>query len=116
MKNSNVESKSIIVGLGKTGLSVAKYFAAKGLAFKVMDTRPHPPMLEEFKKHFTDVEIETGNLDLNSLLKAKELILSPGLSMKTPEIQRAKDFGSAAVMLSLFVYVMCWIFILNNYF
>ena len=93
MKNSNVEGKSIIVGLGKTGLSVAKYFATKGLAFKVMDTRPHPPMLEEFKKHFTDVEIETGNLDVNSLLKAKELILSPGLSMKTPEIQRAKDFG-----------------------
>ena len=88
-----MEGKSIIVGLGKTGLSVAKYFATKGLAFKVMDTRPHPPMLEEFKKHFTDVEIETGKLDVNSLLKAKELILSPGLSMKTPEIQRAKDFG-----------------------
>ena len=30
--------------------------------------------------------------------------------------KRAKDFGSAAVMLSLFIYVICWIFILNNYF
>ncbi len=93
MKNSNIEIESIIIGLGKTGLSVAKYFSAKGLPFKVMDTRPHPPMLEVFKKRFADVEIETGRLDINSLLNAKELILSPGLSMKNPEIQKAKDFG-----------------------
>ena len=68
MKDSNVKNKSVIIGLGKTGLSVAKYFSAKGLAFKVMDTRHDPPMLEDFKKRFNDVEIETGKLNINSLV------------------------------------------------
>ena len=93
MKNSDLGQKSIIIGLGKTGLSVAKYFSAKGLPFEFMDTRSSPPMIEEFKTHFPDIKIEVGKLKESSLLGAKELIISPGLSIKTPEIQRAKEFG-----------------------
>ena len=93
MKENNVQGKSIIVGLGKTGLSVAKYMVANGLDFKILDTRSQPPMLNYFRTHFPDVEVETGKLDLNSLLGAKELIISPGLSLKTPEIQSAKSYG-----------------------
>ena len=93
MKNSDLRRKSIIIGLGKTGLSVAKYFLAKGLPFEFMDTRSSPPMIEEFKTHFPDIKIEVGKLKESSLLGAKELIISPGLSIKTPEIQRAKEFG-----------------------
>ena len=93
MKNSDLKGKSIIIGLGKTGLSVAKYFAVKGLPFEFMDTRLKPPMLEEFKTLFPNIKIQVGKLKESSLLGAKELIVSPGLSIKTPEIQRAKDFG-----------------------
>ena len=93
MKNSDLGRKSIIIGLGKTGLSVAKYFSTKGLPFEFMDTRSSPPMIEEFKTHFPDINIEVGKLKESSLLGAKELIISPGLSIKTPEIQRAKEFG-----------------------
>ena len=84
MKNSDLGQKSIIIGLGKTGLSVAKYFSAKGLPFEFMDTRSSPPMIEEFKTHFPDIKIEIGKLKESSLLGAKELIISPGLSIKTP--------------------------------
>lgn len=93
LKETNVQGKSIIVGLGKTGLSVAKYMVANGLDFKILDTRSQPPMLNYFRTHFPDVEVETGKLDLSSLLGAKELIISPGLSLKTPEIQSAKSYG-----------------------
>jgi UDP-N-acetylmuramoylalanine--D-glutamate ligase len=93
LKNSDLRGKSIIIGLGKTGLSVAKYFAVKGLPFEFMDTRLKPPMLEEFKTLFPNIKIQVGKLKESSLLGAKELIVSPGLSIKTPEIQRAKDFG-----------------------
>ena len=93
LKNSDLGRKSIIIGLGKTGLSVAKYFLAKGLPFEFMDTRTSPPMIEQFKTHFPDIKIEVGELKESSLLGAKELIISPGLSIKTPEIQRAKEFG-----------------------
>ena len=50
-------------------------------------------MIEEFKTHFPNIKIQVGKLKESSLLGAKELIVSPGLSIKTPEIQRAKDFG-----------------------
>ena len=50
-------------------------------------------MLEEFKTLFPNIKIQVGKLKESSLLGAKELIVSPGLSIKTPEIQRAKDFG-----------------------
>ena len=50
-------------------------------------------MIEEFKTHFPDIKIQVGKLRESSLLGAKELIVSPGLSIKTPEIQAAKDFG-----------------------
>ena len=93
MKNSDLGRKSIIIGLGKTGLSVAKYFAAKGLPFELMDTRLSPPMLEEFKTLFPKIKIQVGKLRESALFGAKELVVSPGLSIKTTEIQRAKDFG-----------------------
>ena len=93
MKNSYFGRKSVIIGLGKTGISVAKYFSAKGLPFEFMDTRLNPPMLKEFKTLFPNTKIEVGKLEERSLLGAKELIVGPGLSIKTPEIQKAKDFG-----------------------
>ena len=63
MKETNVQGKSIIVGLGKTGLSVAKYMVANGLDFKILDTRSQPPMLDYFRTYFPDV----GKFDNNGL-------------------------------------------------
>ena len=90
MIHTSSTDKSIIVGLGKTGLSVAKYFAAQNKDFKVLDTRISPPGLDEFRSLFPDIEIETGELNKQSVLQAKELIISPGLSTKVPVIAEAK--------------------------
>ena len=57
LKETNVQGKSIIVGLGKTGLSVAKYMVANGLDFKILDTRSQPPILNYFRTHLPDVEV-----------------------------------------------------------
>ena len=93
MTHTSSIDKSIIVGLGKTGLSVAKYFAAHNKDFKVLDTRINPPSLDEFRSLFPDIEIETGELNKESVLRAKELIVSPGLSTRIPVIAEAKKRG-----------------------
>lgn len=78
----------VIVGLGKTGLSVANYFQRENIPFAVNDTRDNPPNLDEFKKLHPEIKISLGGYDENLLLNADEIILSPGLPLKEPIIQR----------------------------
>lgn len=76
----------VIVGLGKTGLSCANYFARKGIPFAVNDTRAEPPGLAELKAKFPGITISLGALDKKLLASADEIILSPGISMHEPII------------------------------
>ena len=88
-------SASVIVGLGSTGLSCAKYLAAQGRAFKVVDSRLNPPSLEELKRLMPDTECELGEFSLQTFLNASELLVSPGVSLKTAEIVAAQNAGVA---------------------
>jgi len=40
----------LILGLGITGLSVARFFFKNDISFRIADTRQEPPMLEVSKK------------------------------------------------------------------
>ncbi len=85
--------KRLIVGLGATGLSCAKHFAARGEDFKVTDTRTAPPGLAELARRMPEVERELGGFRADSFLEARELVVSPGVSLKTPEIAAARAAG-----------------------
>ena len=87
------QSASVIVGLGSTGLSCAKYFSARGQAFKVVDSRLNPPSMEELKRLMPEVECELGEFSRQTFLGAGELVVSPGVSLKTPEIVAAQKAG-----------------------
>lgn len=93
MKAANGSSVKVIVGLGQTGLSCARYFAAKDIQFRVMDSRFSPPALAEFRAEFPLVDLELGGFSIESLLQASEIVLSPGISLKTPEIAQAISSG-----------------------
>lgn len=88
-------SVCVIVGLGSTGLSCAKYLAAQGRVFKVVDTRLNPPGLEELRRLMPDIECELGEFSLATFVTASELIVSPGVSLKTAEIMAAVNAGVA---------------------
>ena len=85
----------IIVGLGKTGLSVARYLHSVGVDFSVVDSRLNPPGLHEFSKEFPQVRLVLGEFPAELLLAADELIVSPGVSLETPAIQAARNSGVA---------------------
>ena len=80
-----------IIGTGITGLSVARFLAKKGQIFVLMDTRENPPNLAQIKKEFPDAQVQTGQLDLPTLLACNEIILSPGVAQTTAEIVAAKN-------------------------
>ncbi len=88
---------NVIVGLGQTGLSVARYFLARDLPFAVTDSRVHPPGWDELKKMAPTVEIVLGELSRDLIQRAKQLIVSPGVSLQEPVIAAALQKGIPCV-------------------
>jgi UDP-N-acetylmuramoylalanine--D-glutamate ligase len=78
----------VIVGLGVTGISCARYLINKGIPVAVTDTRSTPPQLTAFKAAYPDVIVSVGKLDDTLLDKAAVVVVSPGISLHEPAIAR----------------------------
>ncbi|MDI1300691.1 MAG: UDP-N-acetylmuramoyl-L-alanine--D-glutamate ligase [bacterium] len=87
----------VVVGLGKTGLSCVRFLKARGYPVAVNDTRENPPGLAELRAEFPDVQASLGKLDKDLLLAAKEIVTSPGISVKEPELVTARQAGIPVV-------------------
>ncbi|WP_421683641.1 UDP-N-acetylmuramoyl-L-alanine--D-glutamate ligase [Stutzerimonas urumqiensis] len=85
----------IVVGLGKSGMSLVRHLADRGLPFAVADTRANPPELATLRRDFPQVEVRCGELDADFLARASELLVSPGLALSTPAIAEAAARGVA---------------------
>src|SRR5690554_7856480 len=83
----------IVVGLGKSGMSLVRHRARRGLPFAGADTRANPPELETLRRDYPPVEVRCGALDVDFLCRASELLVSPGLALATPELQQAAARG-----------------------
>lgn len=84
---------AVIVGLGKTGLSCARYLQGKGKRFAITDNRDLPPQLAQFQSEFADITLSKGRFDQQMLLQTEQILLSPGVSSQLPEIQAAVKAG-----------------------
>ena len=73
------EYKTLIVGLGKTGLSCARYLAAHGVPVAVTDTREQPPGLEALRSELPDLALFLGGFDASVFDAAERLVVSPGV-------------------------------------
>ncbi|WP_158771174.1 UDP-N-acetylmuramoyl-L-alanine--D-glutamate ligase [Paraglaciecola sp. L1A13] len=81
-----VNKNIIVVGLGLTGLSCVTFLSAKGANVSAMDTRADLSVTLK-------VPVFLGELDVKRLCAADMLVVSPGLSLKTPAIKTAIDAG-----------------------
>ncbi len=87
----------LIVGLGPTGLSVARYLGRQGAAFAVVDSRQNPPGLADLQHEFPEVPCHFGDFDAPQFGLAQQLIVSPGVSVMTPQIAAAAARGAEVV-------------------
>lgn len=94
MESKHQKWETLVVGLGKTGLSVAHYLRDRDVAFAVVDSRDNPPGKDELEKDFPGVKAYFGEFKKSVFKKAKQLIVSPGISILTPEIQYAHSKGA----------------------
>jgi UDP-N-acetylmuramoylalanine--D-glutamate ligase len=96
----------VIVGLGATALSCARYLTEQNIPIAIADTRPAPPNLAHFKQIYPDVPTVLGRLDDGLFDKAAKLVVSPGVSIHEPAIARQIARGASVVGdIELFAHV-----------
>lgn len=89
-KNKNI----VVIGLGKTGLSCVDFLLKKQANVRVIDTRTNPSGAEQLPQ---SIPLHTGGLNQQWLLDSDMIVISPGLAVKTPEIQTALSAGVEVV-------------------
>lgn len=73
--------QALILGLGDSGLAMARWLARQGWTLRVADTRAEPPQLAALRAGFPDAEFHGGgDFDEALLADVTLLALSPGLS------------------------------------
>ena len=53
------EQPVLIVGMGKTGVSCARFLKKNMTPFAMADNRENPPMLERIREDFGDINLNT---------------------------------------------------------
>lgn len=84
---------AVIVGLGRTGLSCARYLRARGWRLAVTDTRQKPPELAGLAALDATIPLSVGGLDVRLLDGADCVVASPGVSLEEPFFVEARRRG-----------------------
>jgi UDP-N-acetylmuramoylalanine--D-glutamate ligase len=87
----------VVLGLGITGLSCARYLVAHGRDVLVLDSRERPPGIRAIVERAPGARVRAGSLDVELPAEAARLIVSPGLSLELPIVAAARDRGLEVV-------------------
>jgi UDP-N-acetylmuramoylalanine--D-glutamate ligase len=84
----------VIVGTGKTGLSVARFLARSGIDFVLFDTRDEPPAKNELLLTYGVDKCLFGSSQVGILNDADVVVVSPGIDLRD-EIFSGQDTSAA---------------------
>lgn len=87
----------VIVGLGASAVSCARFLTQKNIPIAMIDTRANPPNLAQVKHDFPNVEIICGGLSDELLDKAAQIVISPGVAIAEPAIARQIARGTSVI-------------------
>ncbi len=95
MADTQVKScgKTVVVGLGKTGVACARFLTERGEDVLVMDSSHEPSGLSALRKQVPNLKPILGQLDQDLLCGAARVIVSPGVPLYHPAIQAARNAG-----------------------
>ena len=93
IRNRNV----VVLGLGVTGLSAARWAARHGARVRVADTRADPPGAPRLAAELPRVPITTGAFSDDTFAGADMIVISPGLAKDQPAIAAAVGGGAELV-------------------
>lgn len=86
----------LIVGLGKTGLSLTAFALRRGARVLLSDTRPRPELdalLAPFGEARSAFRVEAGGHTSDFFLQADLILLSPGIPLDITPLKKAREQG-----------------------
>jgi UDP-N-acetylmuramoylalanine--D-glutamate ligase len=83
----------VVLGLGLTGLSCARYLVRHGARVRVADTRAAPPAAAELAASLPAIELATGPFTAATFDGADLIAISPGIALAQPAIAAAAARG-----------------------
>ena len=84
----------VVAGLGISGVAAVNFLHKQGYRVAVTDSRQNPPGHDQIP---AEIKTSFGELDLELLLSAEEIVISPGLDPKIEQIQEAVKQGIPVV-------------------
>jgi UDP-N-acetylmuramoylalanine--D-glutamate ligase len=91
----------LVLGLGESGLAIARWVGGRGAALRVADTRAAPPMLDALRQELPAAQFHGGAFDPSLLDGVTLVALSPGLSpthsSAAPLVTAARERGLQVV-------------------
>ncbi len=93
MTEHTQEFDTLVLGLGRTGLSCVAFLAGAEERLGVADTRLEPPGLADLERRFPGTPFFAGEFDPGLLCRARRLIVSPGIAPGHPAIRAAARAG-----------------------
>jgi UDP-N-acetylmuramoylalanine--D-glutamate ligase len=61
------QKTALVLGLGESGLAMARWLARDGFAVRVWDSRAEPPQAAALREHVPHAEVIGGELDADAL-------------------------------------------------
>ncbi|MFA7239842.1 MAG: UDP-N-acetylmuramoyl-L-alanine--D-glutamate ligase [Sulfuricellaceae bacterium] len=93
LKNKNI----LVLGLGDTGLSLARRLVLRGARVTVADSRVAPPHVERLRAELPDVVLVTGPYRPEEFIAAEIIAISPGVPLAEPLVATAIARGVPVV-------------------
>lgn len=87
-------NERVVVGLGKTGRSVARHLYSRNIPFVMADTRDNPPGLGTFEQEFPETRVYLGALSEQLFAETMQVIVSPGVDLRDSVIRSALARGA----------------------
>lgn len=88
IEKNNTAHKDLVIGLGATGLSIARYLHRTGIDAMFMDSRNEPPGIDELRASWPDAEVALGAMRLPD--NVDRIIVSPGVADNEPLLKKAR--------------------------
>ncbi len=88
-KNS-MPVRNVVMGLGQTGLSCARFLSAQGESVTVVDSRSRPPAIAAAVREVPKAKLSVGRFDTDLLDNADRVIVSPGIALDEPFVREAR--------------------------
>jgi len=92
-----LNNRTLVVGLGETGVATVCHLRSQGRAVLVIDSRVNPPGLERLRQRCPEVPVVLETLSPRWLLGIDEVVLSPGLAADIQLVAEAHRRGISVV-------------------